>query len=535
MLIIVPSGSRYCFDAKCGIYFWGAHEHDGVWHLALIESAFHSWPFRFPSYAGQPLTGYNFLLDIWIYIWTLCGISSSLLYFKVQPIIWFGLFIFLIHKLTQQLDKDRLLFRYVLLFLLFGGSFGFIIQWTRNGTLFGSSGVPTMQGALGMTNPQFMWSLCVLCLIWICVASKKLQWILGPLICIGLGLKFYFIAPALVFVIWSLGENIVYRRYRAFFVLLVSCVLSIACAYILFYKGQGGGSGGLIWQPFALTHQMVEDRNMWFNEEMVRQRYFLLEAGSFMSPRLWWIEIQTIFYFIFFNYGIRIVGVIISPLAYLLFRSSRKTIVLLGTSIILSTLLPILYIQKGTWWNTIQFLYYGIFLAGILSAYISWLFVKKAPKFVQICIPFICMLTFLPSIYDLVHTFGNTRNVSYISDDEIEALQYLHTLPDGVVLTQPFVQGKHNKLPDRFDTAYVSALSRKQTYIADKDQMNLFNVPFENRLKQVKTAPCLHLDKVTYVYVRKDTKTESGFTCLDTIANASRIYENAGVELWSIR
>ena len=98
MLVIVPSGSRYCMDGRCGIYFWGAHEHDGVWHLALIESAFRTIPFTFPVLIGQALGGYNYFIDIVLYLLTFLGLSASFLYFKIQPIVWFGVFSMLLYR-----------------------------------------------------------------------------------------------------------------------------------------------------------------------------------------------------------------------------------------------------------------------------------------------------------------------------------------------------------------------------------------------------------------------------------------------------
>ena len=66
MLIIVPSGSYYCFGGKCGFYFWGAHGHDSIWHLAISQVSFKTFPFVAPNFAGALLYGYNFLLDFFL-------------------------------------------------------------------------------------------------------------------------------------------------------------------------------------------------------------------------------------------------------------------------------------------------------------------------------------------------------------------------------------------------------------------------------------------------------------------------------------
>lgn len=89
MVTIMPSGSRYCYQDKCGIYFWSAHEHDAIWHLALVENAFTAWPPQNPVFAGAPLTSYNWGIDFVIWLLTFTGIPPAVWYFKIIPLLWF--------------------------------------------------------------------------------------------------------------------------------------------------------------------------------------------------------------------------------------------------------------------------------------------------------------------------------------------------------------------------------------------------------------------------------------------------------------
>ena len=77
MLIMFPSGSRYCYQDRCGDYYWGVHEHDGIWHLALANAAFKSFPLKMPTFAGESLTGYNWLIDFPIFLFAKVGIPTS--------------------------------------------------------------------------------------------------------------------------------------------------------------------------------------------------------------------------------------------------------------------------------------------------------------------------------------------------------------------------------------------------------------------------------------------------------------------------
>jgi hypothetical protein len=80
----------------------GAHDHDAIWHLAVIETAFSQWPPRHPVFAGANLSGYNIFLDLVIFILAKTGIPTIIWYFKILPIIWFILYTFLSLKLAEK-------------------------------------------------------------------------------------------------------------------------------------------------------------------------------------------------------------------------------------------------------------------------------------------------------------------------------------------------------------------------------------------------------------------------------------------------
>jgi len=531
MLVIVPSGSRYCFEGKCGIYFWGAHEHDAVWHLALMESAFRTIPFKFPVLSGQSLGGYNYLLDIVLYIFTLTGVSAATLYFKIQPVIWFGLFSFLLYSVGKLVRSERSYIRWLLFFVFFSASFGILIQWFKHNTLSGSVGIPTMQGALGMTNPQFMWSLCVLLAIWIITKKDKWTWSLGLLVFIGLGLKFYFIVPALILIVWYVCTQIVSRRASQVIMVLVSVSIGIVTAYIVFYMG--GTVGGFIWKPLEIPHQIVEDANLWYDRIMVQERYYIQQLGHIWSPRLWWIEIRTVFYFVFFNFGIRLLGFVGFILLAIFNVKVMKQYVPILLAIIVCTLIPILFIQRGTWWNSIQFLYYAIFFASIITADFVWRITHMRNGIWSIVVAFICILMFLPTNYETMVLFASQKETRYIPDEEIQVLRKLRDLPYGTVLTQLFHPQETDVLADNYDTAYVSAYSGKLTYLADIDQLKLLGTKYVERMRRVTEDPCSVLSEVQYVYIRFNTPDQDIIKCPILNRDFKLVYKNKVAGVWN--
>ena len=533
MVVIMPSGSRYCFDGRCGIYFWGAHEHDAIWHLALIEAAFDTIPFRFPVLAGQALGGYNYLLDIVLYILSLAGTSASNLYFKVQPVLWFGVFVFLLYHAGRLYRDDKGYIRWLFFFVFFSTSFGVLIPLFKHQTLFGSVGIPTMQGALSMTNPQFMWSLCVLLGIWIITQKDKWTKALPFLVFAGLGLKFYVIVPASILIIWYIGKLLVSKQIKKAVTTLMLVSLGTTAAYLVFYAG--GSSGGLIWKPLEITHQIVEDKNLWYDEIMVQQRYFIQQLGHVWSPRLWWIEIRTIWYFIFFNFGLRLVGVLGGIFLIMFRRKHMGHLVPLVLIVIASTCMPILFIQKGTWWNSIQFLYYAIFAAGVLAAEFVWWCCHKRSSLLTWAVGLLCIAAFLPTNYETVTLYTSHKNVRYIPDEEVQALTYLRSLPDGVVLTQSFRAKESSILAENYDTAYVTAFSGKPMFLADRDQLNLLGISYQEDLKTLTSDPCSFIAKVQYVYIRTNAQDKTMQTCVERLDTLERVFQNKTASVWKVR
>src|SRR3972149_7927496 len=79
--------SGLCWDAKCasGVGFWGPNGHDGIWHIAVIESLSRgSW--EIPVFAGETIKNYHTGFDLLLaWLHKLAFISVSSLYFLINP------------------------------------------------------------------------------------------------------------------------------------------------------------------------------------------------------------------------------------------------------------------------------------------------------------------------------------------------------------------------------------------------------------------------------------------------------------------
>lgn len=533
MVAVMPSGRIACIEGRCGLHFWGAHEHDGVWHVALAQVAFRHIPFSFPTFAGAHLSGYNYLLDVVIWMLSLTGLSVWDLYFRILPFVWFCTFIYVLSKYAKMLHPDPLFKTILFFFIFFYSSFGFIIQLVRNGNIEGSSGIPTMQGALGMTNPQFMWSVVLLMALQLLLHHRTRVIYLFPVIFAILGLKIYALVPVCIVMAMSCLQLLWKHDWRRFSWQMLVGLLATISAYVVFYAGNK--SGGIFFDFLAVPKQLIEDPQMWHQPDLVHQWYTLKQIGT-IGPKYIQVVLQIIFYFLFFNFGVRLLFVI--PLGYYLYKKNTGTIYVrfvLTLLVIVSTLMPILFIQSGDWWNTIQFAYFGFLFASILLADLTYLVWKRNRILGGIFI-FGCVLMFLPAQVDILTRFMFGKS-SYIAIQEVGLLEKLGHMKQGTVLVQPFEQSTDDTLATTYDTAYVSALSGKVTYLADRKQLELLNIDYKSREMELgDRKDCVDMKDIHYVYLRKTMRTFAHFdSCVLKSKQFEVSDENALSKLWTRR
>ncbi|GAB4027659.1 MAG: hypothetical protein Fur0011_6200 [Candidatus Microgenomates bacterium] len=186
-------------------------------------------------------------------------------------------------------------------------------------------------------------------------------------------------------------------------------------------------------------------------------------------------------------------------------ESNRIRKLLISGSVI-GLLINVLFVQNGIWWNTVQFLHVSLFLSGIIAAEVyDHLYIRAKWQAIKISLIVILIALLLPNNLDIIRTFTSSKGTSYISDQEIDALNQLRELPDGIVFTALFKPGEQMAssiplLSNRFDTAYVTAYTGKVTYFADLTQLQLLSIPYKERESLVASYDCRILKEVDYLY-----------------------------------
>lgn len=505
LIVITPSGMRRCEKNLCGEYYFGAHEHDGIWHIAVSEMLIHSSKWQMPTFASESLTGYNYGIDLLVAgLSRITTISTKDWYFRGLPLIW-GIGI--IYYLLQFAKSYRPTTNYpwfLLIFSFFGSSFSYFLNLFHNGTIWGSSGLLSMQALQVMTNPQLGLSLLLLVVYLNRLmnnqkTSYKESLVLGLLVAASFALKFYtgVILAFIVTVNFILELKSNSKNWLQ--VITRHLVMTIPVILVAFWLYQPTGKPfPLTWKPFATVTPIIEDSQLFYMPSIAQRLY------TTRGIALFGLNLLITIVYILMNYGIRVAAIAVPQLN--ISRDNKRIRMLLVSGSIAGLLINILFVQNGIWWNTVQFLHVSLFLSGFLAAeVIDNAYIATKSRTAKLLIITTLLLILLPNNADILKTFTTNKGTSYISSEELETLSILKKLPEGVVFTPAFMPGEKRVdmtplLSQLYDTAYITAYTGKVTYFADKTQLDLLSIPYIEREKMVLNYDCKILDEVDYLY-----------------------------------
>ncbi len=514
---VIRSGLLYDY----GISFWGPNGHDGIWHLSLINHISNPLKINLPIFAGETLKNYHPFFDILIaFLSKITSISSSIWLFQLFPLLSASLFLYFSFKLGQKLSGKFSGGLILMLLNSINNSFGWIVTLIRSKSFNGESLFWAMQSPSNQLNPPYMLSILLLLILIYLLSTQNPKKILISLLLIFLPIiKVYSAVPAFIILGFYALRN---KKY------LFTFIISLFFAILLFFQYNSSSSSLIKFQPFWFVNSMIESPDRLNIPKIANIRY-TLESSEEIGPRLLIYYITAIFVFYFGNFAFRLLALkeIIKEKSLLI-------------SIATCSLIPLFFIQKGTSWNTIQFLYYALFLANIpLSIYLS-----KHPKLAYIII----LLNFLPLIGSLPNFTGKIPPTA-ISKSEIEALNFLKNQPQGTVLTYPYdayLRKSFSTTPIPIysyeTTSYVSAYSGQQTFL--EDEMNLENSGYdwqsrrfqsENFFSQKNTFAdrgFLVNNQIDYLYLPKIYLSKSPL--LLTELSIKSIYENPEVIIYQV-
>jgi hypothetical protein len=142
---------------------------------------------------------------------------------------------------------------------------------------------------------------------------------------------------------------------------------------------------------------------------------------------------------------------------------------------------PVFFIQRGDWFNTIQFLAYATFFFNFFTAYLIYDFIKSK-KVWLIVVSIVIMLLMLPD--NLKHIQLYYKEAKFVPEEKIIYFNILKDQPYGSVIEIPINPRPINlkddtKLQDR---SAISAFVEKPVYIGFENVMRNWGLNPEKRI-----------------------------------------------------
>lgn len=535
LAIIAPSGVYQSED----LVFWSAHGHDGPWHIALVEEMKKGYPFENPIFAGEKLTNYHFFSDILPTMVSLYTPISNLdSYFRLFPFIYSILLGSSAYFLTKKLTNSFSASIWAVIFTYFAGSFGYIID--KGESVFWATQIQSSSG----NPPQIISNFLFLAgiyyvLVFLEQVNKRQQtkYFLISLVILAVISSFKIYAGfvlLLTLAVVGTWKLVIKKDFRLFLLALSSGIVAL----VLYLPNSANSASFLIYEPWWYIRTMiVEPSRLNLLDWELRRQTYIVESNW---KRVIWLESMGFLIFFFGNLGMRFIGL----------WEFLKTNLIFKVAIVISVVMPLLFLQKGVASNTAQFLQYFILLFGILSGVAMSKLTNSKLK--TIVLGTTVILLMIPTQVRLLRDFyiseGSLRQpFTRISSSEIEALEFIknNTEETTVILTPPYNQYLNQKkqIPeiwDWFDTSYVSSISARRTYFDDYEQVDIMGYDYKPRLKTkeivfsekdlIKVKGALMNTSSDLLYFPKDLRPQVELNK----TGLTLFYENSKVEVWRI-
>lgn len=545
-LTMIKSGLIYSY----GMGFWGPNGHDGVWHIALSESlARGSW--QMPVFAGETIKNYHIGFDLvlaWLSKLTLIPIHT--LYFQILPPVLSILIGIYAYKLVFVWRKSKIEAFWVTFFVYFAGSFGWMVNLLREGKLGGESMFWSQESISTLINPPFALSILLLFMgLRFLVKglrneSRKQLFISTFIFGILIQIKVY----AGLLILFSLFIAAIWRMIKRKGVLLMKVFLgSLIISIVLFSPLESQAGTTIVYQPFWFLETMmgVSDRLNWprFYEAMIAYKQGSIWFKVFAAYSV------ALFIFIIGNLGTRIISLGWFYGRIRNFPRVSYISVIFTTIVLVGFTIPMFFVQSGTPWNTIQFVYFSLIFSAMLSGITFGKWLQKRSKLAKTLSIIILVLFTIPtSIGTLTYVYLPSRPPAKVAADELDALNFLKNQSEGVVLTYPYDallarQAENNPPRPLYlyeSTAYVSAFSNKPVFLEDEVNLDITGYDWRDRRNSVikfyesmdkqMVWNFLRENNISYIYWVHGQRATLGESQL----GIEKIYENRNVNIYKV-
>ena len=532
-----------------GINFFGANGHDGIWHLAVINSL-SSGNLENPVMAGETIKNYHIGFDVLVaLLHKITTIDISILYFQILPFIFSFLIGLLVYQFVFNWKKDETKSLWATSFVYFSGSLGFLVTLYKDGVVSGESVFWSQQSVSTLINPPFALSLVLILSGLIAVQKKK---ILLPILLFGILLQIKAYAAILVlaglFAVAFYSYFILNTKYYIQ-VFIGSLILNV----ILLFAIPNDNVSVFSFMPFWFLETMMS-----YGDRLGIEKYY----SAMTNYKLGYVYFKLVAsytvalsIFLIGNMGLRI----ISAKYYLDLLKKKIKLdyidIFITTILFVSVLIPMFFVQVGTPWNTIQFFYYFLFFTAIISGIILGGFIKDLKVQSKYIVYILIVFIFSINAWVTLQHYLPKVSQAILPKEEVEALLFLKKLEDGTILTYPFDEYRAKEAannPPRplylyESTAYVAYYSDKKMFLGDEVNSNIMGYDWKNRRKEIlnffatqdktEAKKFLKDNNIRYLYLTRDNPNSMGSRMylspgdldLDTI------YENPKISIYEYK
>lgn len=484
--------------------------HDSIWHVGLMENLSQAIPPLHPSTATITLNNYHYFYDLFLVSLDKFSFVSNLtIYFQFSVLLLAGLLVSSAYIVGKKLHS-KLAGLFLVGFTTFAGSFAYLIPIFNPGQIWHESSFWVSQTIVMMVNPQVIYTIVVSYLV-ITLFSKLLQTnpktktylhlhsLVILLSATSIGFKSYaWVILSFMYACFLLLELIKYKSNKTIVIGILYLLISAPMVWLI-TKFAGNS---FFYEPLWYTNTMVEspDRVNYLEWKFLQDHYLFKKNW----PRLILLESKKLFVFYFGNLGVRSIFFALPLL--LLAKKYRKIsfwripiIVFLG--FLFSSVFPLLFLQLGTVWNSIQFWYYALVFGNILAVILLAELLQKKSKFIVGIVSLVLLALALPTS---IKTISDKFKDPFIF--EAQKIAYLETLTS----EQTILICKEDT--GLYKSALVKVLTPANVYLANPAQLELVGSDVsiaENYEKIISQRDAIELRKIA------EAHSVTAFICTD--------------------
>jgi hypothetical protein len=449
----------------------GVNGHDALWYLSLVNELRANFPPEHPGFVGEPLRGYHFLLFfVMAKIGNIFNLSTITLMFKLFPVLTAVLWGAGVYVLMYEWSKNRITAIFAVFFTMFGGSFVFLSWLEGHKSLSLDSGYGILQPVTSLVNPTFAISIVFLIAFLFSVHKYIKTKVVGWLFLITLiaGLTPLFKVYGGIIILGGYILLVLYEMLRRKFYILLS-VLGVAVLFFTIYWQFTEKGAHLIFHPFWAPHNVLRDNFPWYGYD--EKIYTYSRQGVIRG--LVKTELYAFYIFLIGNMGSRVVGLVLGIVKMIKDRKKPSVFSLLVFSMALaSIIIPLLFIQTGKVFETIQFAWYFLFFMGLFSAFgFGFLFSLKYNFILKILLAIIIISITLPSSIEGLAQYA-TLSGPLVGKQFYDSMHFLSQkggYKDTVLSLPPeYVNLDENDLfrDFRSDKPRIPALANKRSFLS---------------------------------------------------------------------